>query len=224
MEITREPPSTFSYHQARNQLGRRVFWEESKILNYVQLFWEGSKILNYVQHIFPGWAKKILRGVWPPVSPWLRACVPLLVRVPQIGNPCSTQSTVNCTSAISYNCDATITFFCTTMNNRWRTNYQYFFFGCTQPPVQLTGLLGVWMRYGDLKIFIMTHQHTEARNNFPWKTKNPHGTLKTHGTSRHVLRNTRVRRNPVEEHWSIQNPYGHIHHGHNCELQINKSI
>jgi len=35
----------------------------------------------------------------------------------------------------------------------------------------------------------MTHQHTVAKNHFPWKTRNPHRTLKTHRTSLHVLRN-----------------------------------
>jgi len=35
----------------------------------------------------------------------------------------------------------------------------------------------------------MTNQHTEARNHFPYKTKNPHGILKTHGTPLHVVRN-----------------------------------
>ena len=33
--------------------------------------------------------------------------------------------------------------------------------------LQLTGLLGVWMRHGDLKNFIMTHQQTKSRNHFP---------------------------------------------------------
>jgi len=32
------------------------------------------------------------------------------------------------------------------------------------------------MRHGDLKNFRMTHQHIEARNYFPKKTRNPHGT------------------------------------------------
>jgi len=35
------------------------------------------------------------------------------------------------------------------------------------------------MQHGDLKIFIMTHQHTEARNYFPWKkTRNLTESLK----------------------------------------------
>jgi len=29
------------------------------------------------------------------------------------------------------------------------------------------------MQHSDLKIFIMTHQHTEARNHFPWKNEEP---------------------------------------------------
>jgi len=36
----------------------------------------------------------------------------------------------------------------------------------------------------------MTHQHTEVRNHFPSKTRNPHG------TPTHVLCNPRVPRNP----------------------------
>ena len=38
----------------------------------------------------------------------------------------------------------------------------------------------------------MTHQHTEARNHFSSKTRNPHGTLKTHGTPLNALWNPRV--------------------------------
>jgi len=57
------------------------------------------------------------------------------------------------------------------------------------------------MQHGDLKIFIMTHQHTEARNHLSQKkTRKPHGTLKTHVTALHVLRNTRVPRKPC---WRI---------------------
>jgi len=79
---------------------------------------------------------------------------------------------VNCTSATSYNCDATVTFFL--IAQQWTasdaTTHQYFFFGY-QPPVQLTGLLGIWMQHGDLKIFIMMHQHIEARNHLPEKKR-----------------------------------------------------
>jgi len=53
------------------------------------------------------------------------------------------------------------------------------------------------MQHGDLKLFIMTHQHTEARNHFPYKKR---GTFKTQVTPLHVLRNTRVPRNPC---WRI---------------------
>jgi len=55
------------------------------------------------------------------------------------------------------------------MNNKRRNNYQFSFsaINCTQPPVQLTALLRIRMQHGDLKIFIKTHQHTEARNHFP---------------------------------------------------------
>ena len=81
-------------------------------------------------------------------------------------------STVSCTSATSYNCDVTITFFL--IAQQWTasdaTTHQYFFFGY-QPPVQLTGLLGIWMQHGDLKIFIMMHQHIEARNHLPEKKR-----------------------------------------------------
>jgi len=56
------------------------------------------------------------------------------------------------------------------------------------------------MQHGDLKIFIMTYQHTEARNHSPKKTRNPHGTLKAHVTPLHVLRNSRFPRNPC---WRI---------------------
>jgi len=45
------------------------------------------------------------------------------------------------------------------------------------------------MQHGDLKTFRMTHQHTEAKKNYPYKTRNPHGTIKTHGTPLHALRN-----------------------------------
>jgi len=38
------------------------------------------------------------------------------------------------------------------------------------------------MQHGDLKSFTMTHQHPEARNLSLKKTRNPHGTLKTHVT------------------------------------------
>ena len=64
-------------------------------------------------------------------------------------------------------CNNNILLNCTTMNKR-RNNYQFSFSAnnCTQPPVQLTGLLVIWMQHGDLKIFIKTHQHTEATNHF----------------------------------------------------------
>jgi len=41
------------------------------------------------------------------------------------------------------------------------------------------------MQHSDLKIFIMTHQHTEQEiiSPRPKKTRYPHGTLKTHVTS-----------------------------------------
>jgi len=38
------------------------------------------------------------------------------------------------------------------------------------------------MQHGDLKIFIMMHQHTEQEIISPKITRNPHGTLKTHVT------------------------------------------
>ena len=59
------------------------------------------------------------------------------------------------------------------MNKKWRKNYNI---SCssihlysTSCRLQLTGLLGLWMRHGDLKNFIMTHQHTKSRNHFPLK-------------------------------------------------------
>ena len=79
-------------------------------------------------------------------------------------------STVNCTSATSYNCHATITLFSIaqwTTSDATTINISFLAINCTQPRVQLTGLLGIWMQHGDLKIFIMTHQHTEGRNHFP---------------------------------------------------------
>jgi len=42
----------------------------------------------------------------------------------------------------------------------------------------------------------MTHLHTEAKIISPKETMNPHGSLKTHVTPLHVLRNTGVPRNP----------------------------
>jgi len=36
------------------------------------------------------------------------------------------------------------------------------------------------MQHGDRKIFKMTHQHTEQEIISPTKTRNPHGTFKTH--------------------------------------------
>jgi len=42
----------------------------------------------------------------------------------------------------------------------------------------------------------MTHQHIEAKNHFPLKTRNSHGTVETHGTPLHVLRNPTVPQNP----------------------------
>jgi len=100
-------------------------------------------------------------------------------------------------------CNNNVLLNCITINNKRRNNYQYFFsaINCSQPPVQLSGQLGIWMQHGDLKIFIMTHQHTEVRNNFPLKkTTNPHGILKPRVTTLHVLRNTRAPRNPC---WRI---------------------
>ena len=82
---------------------------------------------------------------------------------------------MNCTSAKPYNCDATITFFLT--EQQWTSdattiNVSFSANKCTQPPVHVNGLLAIWMKHGDLKTFIMTHQHTEARNHFPSKTRN----------------------------------------------------
>jgi len=57
------------------------------------------------------------------------------------------------------------------------------------------------MQHGDLKLFIMTHQHTEARSLSPKKMRNPHETLKTHVTPLHVLRDTRVPRKVARRAW-----------------------
>jgi len=46
----------------------------------------------------------------------------------------------------------------------------------------------------------MTHQHIEARNHFLHKAKNPHGTLKTHGTHYMFCGTLGFRGAPVEEH------------------------
>jgi len=112
---------------------------------------------------------------------------------------------VNCTSATTYNCDATVTFFF--IAQQWITsdattiNISFSTVNYTQPPVQATGLLGVWIRHGDQKIFIMTHEHSDASNHFSGKkTRNSHATLKTHVTPPHALRNSRVPRNPC---WRI---------------------
>ena len=82
-------------------------------------------------------------------------------------------STVNCASATSYNRDATVTFFL--IAQQWTTsdattvNISFSASNCTQPLVQVIGLLAIWMQHADLKIFIMTHQHSEARNHFIMK-------------------------------------------------------
>jgi len=55
------------------------------------------------------------------------------------------------------------------------------------------------MQHGDLKIFIMTHQHTEARNH-SFTLKNEE--LLTHVTPLHVLRTNTVPRSPC---WRILN-------------------
>jgi len=46
----------------------------------------------------------------------------------------------------------------------------------------------------------MTHQHIEAKIISPKETRNRHGSLKTHVTPLHVLRNARVPRRPC---WRI---------------------
>jgi len=60
---------------------------------------------------------------------------------------------VNCTWATSNNCDATITFL---IAQQWTTSDATTIISCsaicTKAPVQITGLLGVWMRHSDLKI------------------------------------------------------------------------
>jgi len=62
-------------------------------------------------------------------------------------------SAVNCAWATSYNYNATITFF---LIAQWTSDTKTLNVSCAticnQPPVQVTGLLGVWMQRGDLKI------------------------------------------------------------------------
>jgi len=48
-------------------------------------------------------------------------------------------------------------------------NISFSALNCTQPPVQVTGLPTIWIQHGDLKFFIMTHQHSEATNHFIMK-------------------------------------------------------
>jgi len=56
---------------------------------------------------------------------------------------------------------------------------------CTHHPVQLTGLLAVWMRHGDLKCHdAWTYW---SKKSFCWKTRNLHGSLEIHRTPPHVL-------------------------------------
>ena len=82
---------------------------------------------------------------------------------------------VNCISATSYNCVATITFFLIaqhwTTNDATTINISFSAINCTQPRVQLTGLLpvvlGIWMQHGDIKIFIVSHPRAEP-NIFIW--------------------------------------------------------
>jgi len=49
------------------------------------------------------------------------------------------------------------------------------------------------MRHSDLKEFINTGHYTEVKNKFSLKNEEPsrslHGTLETHGSPLHVLRN-----------------------------------
>ena len=62
-----------------------------------------------------------------------------------------------------------------TINNKWCNNYQHFLFCYLRSTSCITNWPS-WMWHGDLKNFIMTHQHTEARNYYPYKTRNPHRT------------------------------------------------
>ena len=105
-------------------------------------------------------------------------------------------STVNSTSATPYNCDATITFFLTAQ--QWTSdattiNISFSAINCAQPPIQLTSLDEIWMQHGDLKTFIMMHQHTEARNHFLSKTRNPVTCFAEHqGSAEPLLKNTEL--------------------------------
>jgi len=101
-------------------------------------------------------------------------------------------STANYTSA-TYNYDATTTFFWTAQ--QWTTSDATTInisssAICTQPPVQLTGLLGVWMSmwHGDLKITYWRIKIVKQEFIYP----NKQGTL----TEPHYM----FCGNPVEEH------------------------
>jgi len=106
-------------------------------------------------------------------------------------HPCySVCTTLNCTSATSYSCDATTTLFL--IAQQWTTSDAttiniYCSANCTQPPVQLTGLLAVWMRHGDPKCHDASTYW--SKKSFPSKTRNLHGTLEIHRTPPHVLWN-----------------------------------
>ena len=50
-------------------------------------------------------------------------------------------------------------------------------------------LNAAWVTVIQRNNLIMTYQRIEARNHFPYKTRNPSGTLKTHGTPLNALRN-----------------------------------
>jgi len=88
-------------------------------------------------------------------------------------------------TAISYKCDATTTFFyCTTMNNKWRTSYQYFLFRYLHSTSFITNC-PTWSlnaaRWS--KKFRNDASTYWSENHFLYKTRN------SHGTPLHVLRN-----------------------------------
>jgi len=69
---------------------------------------------------------------------------------------------------VQYNCHATKSFFLIAQH------YQCFLFCYLFSTSYITNWrTWVWMRHDDLVNFIMTHHHTEAKNHFPKKARNP---------------------------------------------------
>ena len=130
---------------------------------------------NFCKGRNPSWKRdkkepKVKQKFWGKQVLFWTKCLKFVPKRVNLTSLTPMYSTVNCTSATSYNYDATITFF--VVAQHWTTSDAPTIdiscsTICIQPPVQLTGLLGVWMQHGDLKNFIMTYQHTESRNHLP---------------------------------------------------------